>query len=74
MDDMLQPSPQTIHGQTRLPVQDWEEDSMTGYCLKCRESREIQNAQQVTMKNGRGATRGTCGECGTTMFRIGKAS
>ena len=30
---------------------------MTGYCLKCRESREIQNAQQVTMKNGREATR-----------------
>ena len=47
---------------------------MTGYCLKCRESREIQNAQQVTMKNGRPASRGTCGECGTTMFRIGKAS
>ena len=42
--------------------------------MKCRESREIQNAQQVTMKNGRGATRGACGECGTTMFRIGKAS
>ena len=36
---------------------------MTGYCLKCRESREIQNAQQVTMKNGREATRGTCGVC-----------
>ena len=47
---------------------------MTGYCLKCRASREIQNAQQVTMKNGRSATRGNCGECGTTMFRMGKAS
>ena len=47
---------------------------MTGYCLKCRESREIQNAQQVTMKNGRPATRGACGQCGATMFRIGKAS
>ena len=30
---------------------------MTGYCMKCRESREIQNAQPVTMKNGRSATR-----------------
>ena len=47
---------------------------MTGYCLKCRESREMQEAEQVTMKNGRPATRGKCGECGTTMFRIGKAS
>ena len=24
---------------------------MTGYCLKCRESREMQEAEQVTMKN-----------------------
>ena len=44
---------------------------MTGYCLKCRESREIQEAEQVTMKNGRAATRG---KCGAAMFRIGKAS
>ena len=47
---------------------------MTGYCLRCRESREIQGAQPVTMKNGRPATRGKCGECGATMFRMGKAS
>ena len=48
--------------------------SMTGYCMKCRESREIQEFQQVTMKNRRPATRGRCGECGSMMFRIGKAS
>ena len=47
---------------------------MTGYCLKCRESREMQDAEQVTMKNGRPATRGKCGECGAGMYKIGKAS
>ena len=47
---------------------------MTGYCMKCRESREIHEPQEVIMKNGRPATRGKCGECGTTMFRIGKSS
>ena len=47
---------------------------MTGYCLKCRESREIRGARPVTMKNGRPATRGSCGVCGATMFRIGRAS
>ena len=47
---------------------------MTGYCMKCRESREIHGAEQVTMKNGRQATRGKCGDCGATMFRIGKAA
>ena len=47
---------------------------MTGYCLKCRESREMQEAEQITMKNGRAATRGKCAECGAAMFRIGTAS
>ncbi|MCH8086713.1 MAG: hypothetical protein IIC81_02550 [Chloroflexi bacterium] len=46
---------------------------MKGYCVKCRESREIQNAKQITMKNGRPATQGVCPTCGTKMFRIGKA-
>ena len=26
---------------------------MTAYCMKCGESREMQEAEQVTMKNGR---------------------
>ena len=46
---------------------------MQGYCLKCRASREISNAKQITLKNGRPATQGTCPVCGTKMFRIGKA-
>ncbi len=46
---------------------------MKGYCVKCRESREIQNAKQITMKNGRPATQGVCPTCGTKMFRICKA-
>jgi Domain of unknown function (DUF5679) len=34
----------------------------------------MQNPQQVTMKNGKPATSGTCPECGTKMYRIGKSS
>jgi hypothetical protein len=30
--------------------------------------------EQITMKNGRPATRGVCPTCGTKMFRIGKAT
>lgn len=45
---------------------------MQGYCVKCRDRREIDNAKQVTLKNGRPATEGTCPICGTRMFRIGK--
>jgi hypothetical protein len=35
------------------------------YCVKCRAKREIKNPEQVTMKNGRPATKGTCPVCGT---------
>ena len=47
---------------------------MQAYCLKCRDHRDINEAQQVTLKNGRSATRGKCGVCGATVFRIGKAA
>ena len=45
---------------------------MEAYCLKCREKREIVNQEQVTLKNGRPATKGDCPACGTKVFRIGK--
>ena len=38
---------------------------MQGYCLKCREKREMQDPQEVTLKNGRAAMQGTCPVCGT---------
>lgn len=45
-----------------------------GYCVKCKSKKEMKDAQEITMKNGRPATQGTCPECGTKMFRIGKSS
>jgi Domain of unknown function (DUF5679) len=42
-----------------------------GYCVKCKAKRQIKGEQQVIMKNGRPATRGTCSVCGTKMFKIG---
>ena len=47
---------------------------MEAYCFKCRSKREIKGATQVTLKNGRPATQGTCPQCGTKVFRIGKAA
>ena len=43
----------------------------TGYCMKCKAQREIKNAKQITMKNGRPATEGACPVCGTKIFKIG---
>ena len=42
-----------------------------GYCVKCKAKRPIKGEQQVIMKNGRPAIKGTCSVCGTKMFKIG---
>ena len=48
-----------------------EESLMEARCMKCKTQREMKNPKQITMKNGRPATEGTCPVCGTRMFRIG---
>jgi len=46
---------------------------MQAYCMKCRTKRDMKDPKNITLKNGRPATRGTCPVCGTKMFRIGKS-
>jgi len=46
-------------------------DKIKAYCVKCRDKVEIKNAQAVTLKNGKPATKGVCPACGTGVFRIG---
>lgn len=41
-----------------------------GYCVKCKAKKEIVNAVEETMKNGRKAIKGKCPTCGTVMFKI----
>ena len=47
-----------------------------GYCVKCKAKKEIIDAVEEIMKNGRKAIKGKCPTCGTVMFKIlgGKAS
>jgi len=42
------------------------------YCFKCKQKREMTGIQAVFTQNGRPATRGTCGVCSTTLFRMGR--
>jgi len=42
-----------------------------GYCVKCRAKREMKDAEKITMKNGKPATKGICPVCGTKIFKIG---
>ena len=45
-----------------------------GYCVKCKAKKEIVDAVEEVMKNGRRAIKGKCPTCGTVMFKIlGKA-
>ncbi len=43
----------------------------TAYCMKCKKKVEIRDARQITLKNGRPATHGTCPVCNSKVFRIG---
>jgi Domain of unknown function (DUF5679) len=47
-----------------------------GYCVKCKAKKEIADAMEEVMKNGRRAIKGRCPTCGTVMFKIlgGKGS
>jgi uncharacterized Zn finger protein (UPF0148 family) len=41
-----------------------------GYCVKCKAKKEIVDAVEELMKNGRKAIKGKCPTCGTVMFKI----
>jgi uncharacterized Zn finger protein (UPF0148 family) len=41
------------------------------YCVKDKMMVDVQNPQQITMKNGKKALSGVCPKCGTKVFKIG---
>ena len=45
-------------------------DANTAFCVRCKASTTLKDAQKITMKNGRPAMKGTCSKCGTSVFRI----
>jgi len=47
---------------------------MEAYCVKCKAKREMKDATQVKMKNGRSAMKGRCPTCGTGLYRIMSSS
>jgi hypothetical protein len=48
-----------------------KEDSVEGYCVKCKAKKEVKAAKQIETKNGRPAVQGTCPVCGTKITVIG---
>lgn len=49
-------------------------EPIIGYCVKCKQKREMKDPKEVEMKGKGGVVRramtGTCPVCGTKMFRI----
>ena len=41
------------------------------YCVKDRKMVDMKDPKEITLKNGRSATQGTCPTCGTKVTRIG---
>jgi hypothetical protein len=47
---------------------------LEGYCLKDKRKVQMKDPKPITMKNGKPATVGTCPNCGTKIYKIGKAA
>tara|TARA_Y100000310_G_scaffold345555_1_gene466474 strand:+ start:24045 stop:24260 length:216 start_codon:yes stop_codon:yes gene_type:complete len=46
------------------------EENIIGYCVKCKEKREMKDVEKTEIKPGRPAAKGTCTTCGTGMYKI----
>jgi hypothetical protein len=51
-----------------VEAEDATEPEISGYCMRCKTKRPIQNAHRETTESGRPAARGTCPICGANMF------
>lgn len=47
-----------------------QEMAQEAYCVKCKTRREIKDAHEETLDNGRRALRGVCSVCGTRVMRF----
>ena len=46
------------------------DDKLIGYCMKCKEKREMKDIEKTEIKPGRPAAKGKCSTCGTGMYKI----
>jgi hypothetical protein len=48
-----------------------EDEPIEAYCVRCKQSIEMENPQAVWTRRGIPATRGECPDCAGTVFRMG---
>ena len=51
-----------------------DDDPLEAYCVRCKQTVEIENPQAVWTRRGMPATRGECPDCGGTVFRMGRTA
>jgi DNA-directed RNA polymerase subunit RPC12/RpoP len=52
---------------------DEADDPLEAYCVRCRETIEMDNPKPVWTRRGMPATRGECPDCSGTVFRMGRS-
>lgn len=52
--------------------EDTFDEPIEAYCVRCKETVEVEEPQAVWTRKGMPATRGECPICGGTVFRMGK--
>ena len=53
---------------------DDDHEPLEAYCVRCRQTVEVENPQPVWTRKGMPATRGECPDCGGTVFRMGRTA
>jgi ribosomal protein S27AE len=51
-----------------------DDEAVEAYCVRCRDTVEIENPMPVWTRRGIPATRGECPNCGGTVFRMGRSA
>ena len=49
-----------------------EDQKLVGYCFKCKEKHEMLDPKAEFASNGSPGTRGTCSNCGGTIYKTGR--
>src|SRR5437764_15297609 len=49
-----------------------DDEPIEAYCVKCKKMVEMEDGEPVWTSKGTPGTRGTCPECGTIVFRMGR--
>ena len=63
-----------INGRPAARLSSKDGVRVEGYCLKDKKKVQMKDPKPITMKNGKPATVGTCPQCGTKIYKIGKAA